>query len=111
MTIFAFILNFLMAGFVLRRLAAARALLLTPVLLLAGSAAVLAVPFGLFSGIFIRSLDEGLAYSVNHPFREILYIPVPDRLRHKAKAFIEMFVSQSRQAGRGGRPPHRRPGP
>jgi ATP:ADP antiporter, AAA family len=94
LTIFAFILNFLMAGFVLRKLAAARALLLTPVLLMAGSAAVLAVPFGLFSGIFIRSLDEGLAYSVNHPFREILYIPVPERLRHKAKAFIEMFVSQ-----------------
>ncbi|MCX6574543.1 MAG: hypothetical protein NTX99_11210 [Candidatus Aminicenantes bacterium] len=94
LTVFAFILNFLMAGFVLRKLAAARALLLTPVLLLAGSAAVLAVPFGLFSGIFIRSLDEGLAYSVNHPFREILYIPVPERLRHKAKAFIEMFVSQ-----------------
>jgi hypothetical protein len=44
--------------------------------------------------MFIRGIDEGLAYSVNHPFREIMYIPVPAHLRHKAKAFIEMFVSQ-----------------
>jgi hypothetical protein len=32
--------------------------------------------------------------SVNHPFREIMYIPIPARLRHKAKALIEMFVGQ-----------------
>jgi AAA family ATP:ADP antiporter len=95
LTVFAFLLNILMAGLLLRKLAVARALLFTPVLLLAGSAAVLIAPFSLFSGIFIRGLDEGLAFSVNHPFREILYIPVPARLRHKAKAFIEMFVSQS----------------
>jgi ATP:ADP antiporter, AAA family len=95
LTVFAFLLNFVMAGFVLKRLAAARALLLPPVLLLAGSAAILRTPFRLFSGIFIRGLDEGLAYSVSHPFREILYIPVPAHLRHKAKTYIEMFVSQA----------------
>jgi AAA family ATP:ADP antiporter len=98
LTVFAFLLNILMAGFLLRKLAVARALLFTPVLLLAGSAAVLIAPFSLFSGIFIRGLDEGLTFSVNHPFREILYIPVPARLRHKAKAFIEMFVSQFAKA-------------
>jgi ATP/ADP translocase len=95
LTVFAFLLNFLMAGYVLRRFAAARALLLTPVLLLAGSFAVFLLPFGLAWGLFIRGLDEGLAYSVSHPFREILYIPVPACLRHKAKVFIEMFISQA----------------
>jgi AAA family ATP:ADP antiporter len=94
LTVFAFALNLLMAGFLLRKIAPTRVLLLTPVLLLAGSAAVLRAPFGLVSGIFIRGLDEGLAFSVNHPFREILYIPVPAHLRHKAKVFIEMLVSQ-----------------
>jgi AAA family ATP:ADP antiporter len=95
LTVFAFILNILMAGVLLKKLAVARALLFTPALLLAGSAAVLIAPFSLLSGILIRGLDEGLTFSVNHPFREILYIPVPARLRHQAKAFIEMFVSQS----------------
>jgi hypothetical protein len=71
-------------------------------LLLAGSFAVLLLPFGLAWGILIRGLDESLAYSVSHPFREILYIPVAARLRHKAKVFIEMFVSQSAKlAGAG----------
>jgi ATP:ADP antiporter, AAA family len=95
LTVFAFLLNMLMAGFVLRKFSAARALLLTPLLLLAGSFAVFLLPFGLAWGILIRGLDESLAYSVSHPFREILYIPVPTHLRHKAKVFIEMFISQA----------------
>lgn len=94
LTVFAFFLNFLMAGFLLRKLTAPHTLLLTPAALLAGSVALLLTPFGLMSGVFIRGLDEGLAFSVNHPFREIMYIPIPARLRHQAKAFIEMFVSQ-----------------
>lgn len=94
LTVFAFFLNFLMAGFLLRRLTAPRTLLLTPALLLVCSLAVLMTPFGLVSGIVVRAFDESLAFSVNHPFREIMYIPVAAHLRHKAKAFIEMFVSQ-----------------
>jgi ATP/ADP translocase len=94
LTVFAFFLNFLMAGYFLRKLTSPRTLLLTPVVLLAGSVALLLTPFGLVSGIFIRGMDEGLAFAVNHPFREIMYIPIPAHLRHKAKAFIEMFVSQ-----------------
>lgn len=95
LTVFAFFLNFLMAGFVLKKLTAPRTLLLTPLTLLASSIVVLLItPFRLFSGLFIRGVDESLAFSVNHPFREIMYIPVPPHLRHKAKAFIEMLVSQ-----------------
>jgi len=95
LTIFAFFLNFLMAGFVLKKLTAPRTLLLTPAALLFSSVVVLLIsPFRLFSGLFVRGVDESLAFSVNHPFREIMYIPVPAHLRHKAKAFIEMMVSQ-----------------
>jgi len=94
MTVLAFFLNILMAGCVLKKLTAPRTMLLTPVVLLACSAGLLLIPFGLFAGIFIRGVDEGLAFAVNHPFREIMYIPVPAHLRHRAKAFIEMFVGQ-----------------
>lgn len=99
LTIFAFFLNFLMAGYFLRKLTAARTLLLTPAVLLVCSLAVLITPFGLLSGILIRGSEESLAFSVNHPVREILYIPVAAHLRHKAKAFIEMFVSQFAKVG------------
>ena len=94
LTAFAFVLNLLMAGYLLKRLTAPRTLLLTPAVLLAGSVALLLTPFGLVPGMLMRGLDEGLSFSVNHPFREIMYIPIPARLRHKAKAFIEMFVGQ-----------------
>lgn len=95
LTIFAFLLNLVMAGFILKKLTAPRTLLLTPLALLLSAGVVLLVtPYRLFSGLFARSVDEGLAFSVNHPFREIMYIPVPARLRHRAKAFIEMLVGQ-----------------
>ncbi len=94
MTVLAFFLNFLVAKYLLKKLTAVRTLLLTPAVLLAGSVAVLLAPFGLLSGILIRGANDSLAFSVSHPLREILYIPVAAHLRHKAKAFIEMFVSQ-----------------
>jgi AAA family ATP:ADP antiporter len=94
LTIFAFFLNFLMAGHFIKKLKIVRSLLLTPAVLLACSAAILIGPFALLPGIIIRGADEGLAFSLNHPVREILYIPVATHLRHKAKAFIDMFVNQ-----------------
>ncbi len=93
LTIFTFFLNFLMAGYFIRKLEVARTLLLTPVVLLVCSLSVVLTPFFLLSGILIRVSDESLAFSLNHPVREILYIPVPSHLKHKAKAFIDIFVS------------------
>lgn len=95
LTVFAFFLNFFMAGYLIRKLKMARSLLLAPAVLFACSVAILLSPFGLFMGILIRGSDESLNFSLNHPVREILYIPVAARLRHKAKAFIDMFVLQS----------------
>ena len=93
LTVFTFFLNFLMAGYLIRKLDVARTLLLTPAVLLVCSLSVVLTPFFLLSGILIRVSDESLAFSLNHPVREILYIPVPAHLKHKAKAFIDIFVS------------------
>ncbi|MEW5902206.1 MAG: Npt1/Npt2 family nucleotide transporter, partial [Acidobacteriota bacterium] len=95
LTIFAFFLNFLMAGYFIRKLDVARTLLLTPAVLLVCSLVIVLTPFALLPGILIRASDESLAFSLNQPVREILYIPVPAHLKHKAKAFIDMFASQS----------------
>jgi hypothetical protein len=93
LTVFTFFLNFLMAGYFIRRLYMTRSLLLTPAVLLVCSLSVVLTPFFLLSGILIRVSDESMAFSLNHPVREILYIPVPAHLKHKAKAFIDIFVS------------------
>lgn len=94
LTLFTLCLNIIIGGYLLKNLDAARALLLTPGALLAGSLAVLCLPFGLFPGILIKGTDESMAFAVNQTAREILYIPVSAPLRHKAKPFIEMFISQ-----------------
>ncbi len=99
LTVFALGLNVLMARYFLRRLKPALTPLMTPAMIFGGTLAILLTPFGFLSGILIRGCDEGLSYSVSYPMREILYIPVDAGLRHRAKAFIEMFVSQSAKVG------------
>ncbi len=94
LTIFVFFLNILMAGCVLKKLDITRALLLTPAVLLACSLGILLAPFALLTGMLIRAGDEGLTFAVNQPVCEILYIPVPASLKHRAKPFIDMFTSQ-----------------
>lgn len=100
LTVFALLPNLLIGGYLVKKMNAARVLLLPPGVLLAASLAVLRMPFGLLSGMVIRASDESMAFAVNQSVRELLYIPVPARLRHTAKPFIEMFVSQmARVAG------------
>ncbi len=94
LTIFALLINFAIAGYLVKKLDVARTLLLTPAVLLSASLTVLLLPFGLLSGILIRGSDESMAFAVNQSIREVLFIPVASRLRRKAKPFIDMFVSQ-----------------
>jgi AAA family ATP:ADP antiporter len=94
LTVFAFFLNYLMAGYFIKKLRVVRSLMLTPTVLLVCSLAILLTPFALLSGIIIRGSEESLDFSLNHPVREILYIPVAAHLKHKAEAFIDMFVYQ-----------------
>ncbi len=94
LTVFALLLSILVGGNLLKRTNAARALLLAPGVLFAASLAVLLMPFGLLAGMLIRGSDESMGFAVNQSVRELLYLPVPARLRHTAKPFIEMFVSQ-----------------
>ena len=100
LTLVALFLNLALSGSLLKKLDMTQALLFTPAVLLGGSALVLCLPFGLLSGIIIRGGDEGMGYAVNQSVREILYIPIGSRLRHKVKPFIDMFISQvARVAG------------
>jgi ATP:ADP antiporter, AAA family len=94
LTVFTLLLNVLTARYLTKRLRVTGAMLFTPLVLLAGSLAVLALPFGLLAGMLIRTGEESASFAVGQPVREVMYIPVASRLRHKAKPFIDMFVSQ-----------------
>jgi len=94
LTLLALFLNFFVAGYVLKKLRMGGTLLLTPVVLFIASLCVLLAPFGLLPAIILRGSEGSLAFSVNEAVREMLYIPVAAHLKHKAKPFIDMFVSQ-----------------
>lgn len=87
----AFVVQFFLTSWVLRRWGLAVAMLVMPVGLLAGSATLLFAPvFAVAAGteLFDRALD----YSLNNTSKEVLYLPLDRSVRYKVKPFIDMVV-------------------
>jgi len=71
------------------------ALLVLPVLLLAGSLSVFLLPAaGITWAVVIKGTDKSLSHSLNQSVRELLYIPLPQEIKYKAKVFIDMFLNK-----------------
>lgn len=72
------------------------ALLVAPVFLLLGSLSIFLLPAGLFLvwAIFVRGSDKIFDNTVSQSVRELLYIPVPEDIKYRAKIFIDMFVNK-----------------
>jgi ATP:ADP antiporter, AAA family len=88
--------NAFATGRILRRSGLQAALLIAPLLLLLGSAAVVAVPAALLLGwsTALKGADKGLENTLGQSVRELLYIPVPADIKYKAKTFIDLFVNK-----------------
>jgi ATP:ADP antiporter, AAA family len=72
------------------------AISLAPAVLLVGAAAVFALPVGLLLAWawYERGGDKAFDSTLSQSVRELLYIPVPEELKFKAKIFIDMFVNK-----------------
>lgn len=87
----------LFTGRVLRTLGVGFALRVTPATLGAGSVLLLAAG-GFMPGLLIAAClamkvgENGLRYSLDQSARELLFLPVPASQRHRAKAFVDVFV-------------------
>jgi len=77
----------------LRRWGIGVAVLLLPVFMLAATAA-LALTFGLAAAVAAKGAETSLRYSAERAGREILYVPVPDEIKLKAKAYIDVAVEK-----------------
>lgn len=77
-----------------RRLGAAGVLLLLPVLVLGGTAGLLAAP-----GLFAATLAQGgvltLEYSLDKTGRELLFLPVPAEIKRRTKVFIDLVAERT----------------
>jgi AAA family ATP:ADP antiporter len=94
LTTFAFFLQLLLTSRFLKNFGVRLTLLLAPIVLMFGSVGILVGGFTLPLVIFVKGSDESLAFSLNQSMREILYIPVPQDLRYKARPFIDMFINR-----------------
>jgi len=94
LTTFAFFLQLLLTSRFLKNFGVRLTLLLAPIVLMFGSVGILIGGFTLPLVIFVKGSDESLAFSLNQSMREILYIPVPQDLRYKARPFIDMFINR-----------------
>ncbi|HEX6134287.1 MAG TPA: Npt1/Npt2 family nucleotide transporter [Longimicrobiales bacterium] len=77
----------------LRRWGIGVAVLLLPVFMVA-TTALLALTFGLVAAAAAKGAETSLRYSAERAGREILYVPVPDEIKLKAKAYIDVAVEK-----------------
>jgi ATP:ADP antiporter, AAA family len=77
----------------LRRWGIGTAVLLLPVFMLGGTLA-LALTFGLWAAVAAKGSETSLRYSAERAGREMLYVPVRDEIKLKAKAYIDVAVEK-----------------
>ncbi len=77
----------------LRRFGVGVAVLLLPVaMLLTGTGLLLF--FGLWAAVAAKAAETSLRYSAERAGREILYVPIPDEIKLKAKTYIDVAVEK-----------------
>ena len=84
-------------GLVMRVLGVHRALYVMPLLLLPG-AATAALGLGLVAALAMRGVDGTLRHSLQKTSMELLFVPLPDGLRTRAKPIIDLVGQRGGQA-------------
>jgi AAA family ATP:ADP antiporter len=86
-----------LVGFVLRTFGVHRALWVMPALLLFASSGLL-VTGGLLAALLLKGVDGSLRHSLHRTSTELLYVPLGDRERARAKPFIDLVAQRGGQA-------------
>ena len=94
--VLSFMLHVLTTNRILKSFGIRTAILITPVVLLICTVAVVFVPLAalIYWAVPLKAADKSLAHSLSQSVRELLYIPVAPEIKYKAKVFIDMFVNK-----------------
>lgn len=84
------------SGPLVRRIGVARSLVVSPLFLLAGSAATL-LGAGVGPVLLLRGLDGTLRNSLHRTTTELAYLPVPATARARVKPFLDGFLTRATQ--------------
>lgn len=93
----ALLAQLFLTGWLLRQMGVLRALWILPALMVGGAGLFIAGG-GLLAAILLEGADGSLKHSLNRTVTEVLYIPIPERLRRHAKTFIDVMGQRGAQA-------------
>ena len=88
-----FVIQIWLTSRIQRFLGVGFALMLLP-LGLGATAVIILVNAALWAPILARVLDKSVRYTVDKTSREILFLPLPSDLKHKAKPFVDVTVDR-----------------
>jgi hypothetical protein len=92
------VVQLFVAGRVLRRLGVVPALVVLPILLLAGGVGVAALGGLLALALFTKGADGALRYSLHRVAGELLWMPLPGDTRDRGKALLDSVFGRAVQA-------------
>ncbi len=87
----AFLIQFFLTSWILRRWGLTAALLALPVGLLGGTTALVFLPT-LWLAAGTELYDASMNYSLQQTTKEVLYLPIDRSIRYKVKPFIDMVI-------------------
>ncbi len=93
LAIFSFLMHMVLSSRVMRWFGLNFAIFVLPVAMLFGSV-VLVFSAALAAGVFIKGFDQAFRHSIDRSSTELLYVPLPARVRQQAKSFIDMVASR-----------------
>ena len=92
----SYLFTVLLTSRILKNFGMRIALLILPFLLLLCSLGIFFIPAAgmIYWAVTIKGVDKCLSHSLSQSVREVLYIPVPQDIKYKAKVFIDMFLNK-----------------
>ena len=97
LSVLALLVQLLVMGWIFRVLDVNRALWALPFLMLGGAAGVV-LGGGLVAAMLLKGADGALRPSIHRTSTELLFLPIPDRLRSRVKPAIDVLGQRGGQA-------------
>jgi AAA family ATP:ADP antiporter len=95
------VVQLFLSSAVMRRLGVTAAVVLTPLLLLLGAAGVVIAGGALGAVLVLKAIDGSLRFSIHRVTEELIYLPVPARIRQHFKPFIDGALARASQTVTG----------
>ena len=95
------LVQLLLGSAVVRRLGVTAAIVLTPLLLLLGAAGVVVAGGVMTAVLVMKAIDGSLRFSIHRITGELIYLPVPVRIRQHFKPFIDGALARASQTVTG----------